>query len=1076
MLAPDPSRRSVAVRSRLPRLLHGAISWSKTGIICYSLAGDTGPNLNITFLENIDGKNWQLAPAQTLTIRPVDTQPAQKVVFVHWSNSSTDLAVFDELGNFYILLAGVGLLQNRSVEKLTPTPKPVSSDPHSALVSGPGASNLTPKPELATGTKNSSTVANGKAAAKKQQIEELETPPFELTSYNHTEMIYRDVQPLGTKEPSQGSCIAFKWLPVEKPHLVNKLAKWSAESNAYVYGIEQYKPLLLAHPVLNKQACLAVRRSGIVNFYFQGEHKVEYHKLTIDLGTRKSSAPLQLAKALIGFTADKKIVITAYDTVLGLILTYLVLLDWGFLVNSALRQSKDPQYHTPKEEQTAPTISAELVHQMRPMACAATLEKSYENCDDGIASMNIDMERALDATPQEADTPPVETASLILIDILSPYHAQTEHVEVLITYEHFSAAKPVVSFTTQRFWCIDLTQNLAGCFSAVCSSSAAPTSPLYTLQLQDKMTVPGRLREIHLALSESMVLFELKSGDFLLISRATWAFCGETTLVKSEPLELAQQPQSVTMPAVTTLASLLDCGFRFPQLLCANRSFACSVSPNMTCVAYLEPDNDALSLVTLDRCPGSSLDTVCVALAHTHAHACYSNACSDDLMLVIKAEHDRIAGSAQQQQFLDKLNVEAHGAIHFHLSSFGKDSVHKLLSNPPLQKLLLLQLALSDLSDNRKMREIAWAVLNLRFTSFAIMFTLSSIYRQLSKKKPAYDTLEDAAHRAEYVYLLIGNVKWLVDFIIYLNQELTQLLLLKQNPGDSLVTMHNSIALPVLLSKIPRLFLIYALSSIGKTHEILKKLQKNLSEGNKLFALIRDAIDRLFSVCSSPPWKMAAFEAFLRECESHILKELASKLAEPELMIKLEQDLFCRGEIPAEYALLAELILDRHALSIGRDSRLSDLFLYDTSWIAIGPANESHDALTPAKDALLASNTENCAIAPYSAEPMNLDSTTARKTHGTVIRIAYSKLEAVDALRKILITCPSQVYTGGPSQMGRVHIPADQVRKCVRCRSVSLVAYPQVFDTVHAVALWTMVFQRTCLCGSAWVNCRDTNL
>ncbi|RKP32684.1 hypothetical protein METBISCDRAFT_11921 [Metschnikowia bicuspidata] len=971
MLAPDPSRRSVAVPSRLPRLLHCAISWSKTGIICYSLAGDTGPNLNITFLENIDGKNWQLAPAQTLTIRPVDTQPAQKVVFVQWSNISTDLAVFDELGNFYILLAGVGLLQNRGVEKLTPTPKP---------------------------------------------IEEPETPPFELTSYNHTEMIYRDVQPLGTKEPSQGSCIAFKWLPVEKPHLVNKLAKWSAESNAYVYGIEQYKPLLLAHPVLTKQACLAVRRSGIINLYYQGEHKVEYHKLTIDLGTRGSSAPLQLAKALIGFTADKKIVITAYDTALGLILTYSVLLDWGFLVNSALRQSKDPHYHTPKEEQTAPTISAELVHQMRPVA------------------MNVDMERALDATPQEADTPPVETASLVLIDILSPYHAQTEHVEVLITYEHFSAAKPVVSFTTQRFWCIDLTQNLAGCFSAVCSSSAAPTSPLYTLQLQDKMTVPGRLREIHLALSESMVLFELKSGDFLPISRATWAFCGETTLVKSEPLEPAQQPQSVTMPAVTTIASLLDCGFRFPQLLCARRSFACSVSPNMTCVAYLEPANDALSLVTLDRGPGSSLDTVCVALAHTHAHACYSNACSDDLMLVIKAEHDRIAGSAQQQQFLDKLNVEAHGAIHFHLSSFGKESVHKLLSNPPLQKLLLLQLVLSDLSGNRKTREIAWVVLNLRFTSFGIMFTLSSIYRQLSKKNPAYDTLEDSAHRAEYVYLLIGNVKWLVDFVIYLNQELTQLLLLKQNPGDSLVTMHNSIALPVLLSKIPRLFLMYALSSIGKTHEILKKLHKNLSERNKLFTLMKDAIDRLFSVCTSPPWKMAAFEAFLRECESHILKELAPKLAERELMIKLEQDLFCRGEIPAEYALLAELILDRHALSIGRDSRLSDLFLYDTSWIAIGPAT------------------------PYSAEPMNVDSTTARKTHGTVIRHAYSKLEAVDALRKILITCPSQV------------------RKCVRCRSVSLVAYPQVFDTVHVVALWTMVFQRTCLCGSAWVNCRDTNL
>lgn len=1073
---------------------HQSISWSKNGIICYALAGDTGPNLNITFLENTDGKNWQLAPSQGLTIRLAESRVPQKLVLVQWSNISTDLAVFDELGNFYILLAGVGLLRNKPNGKAVLSLKlgsdsfpQISGSSVASLAALSRAAMSTPILGIVATASTSSAVGNGKtvnsntfanpggssasrysgaaATAAAKQTTEPEAPSYELTSYNHTEMIYRDVQPSGPKDVLQGTCVAFKWLAVEKPQIINKPARWSGELKSYVYGIQQYRSLLLAHPILTKQACLAVRHSGIVNLYYQGEHKVEYHKLSVDLGAAMGGRPLQITTALIGFTADKKIVITAYDSILRMILTYSLTLDWGFLVASALRQSKDPHYHTPKLEQIPPSITVTLVHQMKPLAAISS--DHSQTTPDG----DIEMTDASDPHAQDENFGLgfVERSRLVLIDILLPYHAQAEDLDVLITYEHFSGPQSHISFTTHRYRYQDVSSTLANSFSAIGGSGNPQTGQLYKLALQDKLTVPGQFRSVSLALSDSVLVFILTNGSVVPVSRATWrSFSNEhnpdeKTELKTEPLETPAIAKEEQFPA--TLSTLFDCGFTFPKLP-TEKQFAYAISPNMTCVVHLNAAN-TLSLANLEKAQSLNTELTSIGLAHTHAHACYSNACSDDLMVLVKAEHDKLTSPAVKHALLSKLNTEAHCAINFHLSSFGKESVDKLLSNPPLQKLLLLQLVLSDLLNDSKTRDIAWVVLNLRFTSFGIMFTLSSIYRQMSKKKSVEDSLEDSTHRAECVYLLIGNVKWLIDFIVYINQELAQLLLAKHDCENSLVTTENSIALPVILCKIPRLFLMYALSSIGKTHEILKKLHKDLSESNKLFTPMKEALDRFFSACTSLPLKIATFEAFLRDCETLILKELALKLADRNLVLRLEQDLFCRGKIPLEYILVAKVIVERHGQSISRDSRLSELFFYDTTWIAVGPARHRVFNSTPSSDSSMASFNGVSAKLIGSG----LDSALNSKVVGTIIRQPYSKNEGIDVLRKIFIKCSSPVYSGGPSQMGRGYISADKVRKCVRCRSISLVADPLVFESSHVIALWTMVFQRTCICGSAWVNC-----
>ena len=53
---------------------------------------------------------------------------------------------------------------------------------------------------------------------------------------------------------------------------------------------------------------------------------------------------------------------------------------------------------------------------------------------------------------------------------------------------------------------------------------------------------------------------------------------------------------------------------------------------------------------------------------------------------------------------------------------------------------------------------------------------------------------------------LIGNVKWLIDLMVYFNQDYCNISFSKDDPSQNKVTMSNSTVLPVLISKVPRVF------------------------------------------------------------------------------------------------------------------------------------------------------------------------------------------------------------------------------------------------------------------------------
>lgn len=958
------------------------ISWSKNGFIAYSFpTKNSKDNLLLTYLENVDGESWQLAKPISINIK-LENNLLPTLSFLSWSTLSTDLAVADVYGNVFILLAGVGILKKDDNER-----------------------------------KLNKIDSNG------------QSPSYELTSYDNLEMIYRDlVHPEPVQElSSSAKIVSLKWLNIEKVQIINKPAVPMMQDNvplSYSYGISQYQPRVTTHPIVTKQACVAVRQNGELMLYYQGEHKVEYYKLSSKL----SEGPIFIEKALFGFYDKNTIILTVYEVNSSKIITFSCEIDWGFLEESAKKQKNDPHYQTPLDARTQPKIVTRKIHEMMP------LPTYVDNTDYDEDYMDIDNESNNQSNSY--------LGRISSIDILSAYYEKESRLNILVSYE-VENENNAISTTIYRYDLKDHASIVSEAFDNLGSRKGIAKLQEeevkdYTLDFQDKIVRNGRVVSIESCFSDSLILITYDNMKVDIIDRTSMNVVNDPEHVKAD----------------NTIENFYDVGYELPSADLRGQFFS-AISPNLTSIIYCDLTDEVKSLTlkliakpNSQRLAPDDIIKSSVFLAHRHAYACYTNTCTDDLMILIQQEVKSLQEHPQMIEKLVKLIIcESHKAINFHLDDFGKESVDKLLSNPPLQKLLSLQLILGEfLGENNTISDISWIILNLRSTSFGIMFLLSSIYRQISKKKPANDTLQDSIARGECIMSLVGSLKWLIDLTVLFNQELLQLSHNRKDDSDSILNLKNSVALPILLSKVPRLFLMYALSSIGKTLEVLKKLHKDLTDSNKLMTPMKEALNRYFTVCNQIPLTLSIFESFLREIDELITKELYSKFSSKEkgYSLRLEQKLVCQGEVPEELLPLANKIIEKYAISISRDLKVSDLYFYDVDWIDAG-VNSSH-------------RSKKNLSSPVINNSPNLKDF-------TIPRLKNSDDTFVDALRKIVISINGKFTTRNKFSNGFLSI-----RKCTRCRSMSLSSDPLVFDSPHTIGLWTMVFQRTCVCGSAWVT------
>lgn len=238
------------------------ISWSKTGLIAYAAA-----KLNLTFLECIDGRSWQLSAPQEITLE----KSWGAVSLLSWSSLSTDLAICDIFGNVSVLLSG---------------------------------------------------------------LRKDESHGFSRACFNKMAVTFTDQV---SERKADSEVIELKWLNMNK----NTIAYVPAvrHDSGVSYSFKQFQPSGVCHPIISKQAFVALRRNGELCLFYQGEHGTEYHVSKCDL---PNCSNVELAS--IGFTADHKIAVAISNS--SLLRIYTCEIDWGYLVNSAQQQLRNPTFVT----------------------------------------------------------------------------------------------------------------------------------------------------------------------------------------------------------------------------------------------------------------------------------------------------------------------------------------------------------------------------------------------------------------------------------------------------------------------------------------------------------------------------------------------------------------------------------------------------------------------------------------------------------------------------------------------------------------------------------------------------------
>ncbi|KAG7194953.1 mediator complex subunit [Scheffersomyces spartinae] len=946
---------------------------------------------------------------------------------LEWLTLNTELAVADSHGNFFLLLSGVSLLNPKNLllsgngTGISETPASKSTGNGSGAITGTGTGtnghlNGDIKRPVGKSTINNSTsttvTSNGKSSTD-QSKPNINQPTYEYTTFSHMELIYRDLNPNTEDETNSEGFVAFKWLPTEKTHPTSKPATLiQSESDAgkvsYNYGAHQYTPKGVAHPIGTKQACVALRRNGEFVMYYQGEHKVEYHKLSVALEEPGTCA---FEHAGIGFVDKNTIAVCAYDLYSDKINSYLIKVDWGFLVQSADRQKHDPLYSTPLANQTSPSLKKSKIESTM---CISRIMITEDN--DEI------------------------TTTLTSIDLLNPSYDSNSRLEVLITYEVHNGTE--TNSTIYNYRLQDQCEIISNSFldlgirKGVSKPENSPKTVDYGLILQHKWKRRGKIQRIEPYFLDTFFLVIYTNGKIDIVER--------------DGMKLVELDNGDVPPK--SISILQQAGFQFPAINNPdNCDLILGVSPTGLSIVYVKVgknnNNNYLELALIEKnkfldSSDTNFTITAAAFATCHSFCCYTTTSGEDLILLIQSEVLRIRNNntdtsiepyKKSQDFADSVLKASHLAINFYVSNYHKESVDRLVQNPALQRLLSLQLLLGEMDDkNRLVKDIAWSILNLRSSRLGIAFLLSGIYKQMTKRKPSDDTLEDSTYRAEFIMSLMGNAKFLIDFFIYINQELVHLCIQRKSKTKSQLTMENSIALPMLICRVPRLILMYALNSVMKTCEQFKKIHQELMESNKLFSPMKEALNRYFTICTFPPIVFSLFEQFLRECDALVTKEF-----NVQDQLTAEQDLICKGKLSSEAHNVANAVLDRFSTYVNRDNRVSEQFFYDVDWLGIGICNDKFYV-----DSLKVSTTSLYVPTSMNSFP--------------IYRLQQSPTQCFDALRKV-----------------GIDMSKSKIRKCSKCRGISLATDPVIYELSHPIGLWTVHFQRMCICGGVWVHSGD---
>jgi mediator of RNA polymerase II transcription subunit 16, fungi type len=369
---------------------------------------------------------------------------------------------------------------------------------------------------------------------------------------------------------------------------------------------------------------------------------------------------------------------------------------------------------------------------------------------------------------------------------------------------------------------------------------------------------------------------------------------------------------------------------------------------------------------------------------------------------------------------------------------FALDPRHDiLLRNPNIARSLTLQNTLGyrgEQTPRTLSAKVGWVTIHLKMISLAFAMYFN---------KPGNQTIDFSNPGKQYIHLymcifnnvltllkteiiqsLFGIVKWSIDLIQYLTDELLTVrrAIKGQNQNLSLiqskVTELNTPALGLILCSIPRTLLKHNARGIrGLDHTATKFLQASVqTDAQKaVYKNLKDLFD-------AAPVKVSHFEKILTEVDGFVKAAYTSsnpKLSELD-RVQLERSLLISQDMPECFKSVTEKLFGQTLTATWNDIDPADLRFWDISWLGLADDRRS---------------------------------------------FMYKKQNVVDVVRKIVLRAGPPGTGFGEAGPG-ISVAGGggmKLRRCSRCCAMTEDVLP-----TRNQSMWTQM-QRMCVCGTTWM-------
>ncbi|CRG85078.1 Mediator of RNA polymerase II transcription subunit 16 [Talaromyces islandicus] len=361
------------------------------------------------------------------------------------------------------------------------------------------------------------------------------------------------------------------------------------------------------------------------------------------------------------------------------------------------------------------------------------------------------------------------------------------------------------------------------------------------------------------------------------------------------------------------------------------------------------------------------------ALALAFCRGCASEYSTDDIFTVIKRN---IAPDAQ-----NTVVSEVYRALPIHCNFTTEPD--RLMQHHYVPRCLSMQAALgfqNSFTPRSLSSSVAWAILNFRHASVLFVYFLT--YSKACKDQEPYDQ--------DVLRMVHGNVKWALDLILYVLDDLFQLaqefepVLDDQEAFAQKVKSTSSLSLTLALSSMSRAFL----------HFICRGL-RGLSSGHTMLPLSGDArayYAEFFQMINNCPVPINIYEKFLAEIDNAVRFAYQGAGFEDNERRAPEKELLINCRIPAVLVPAVSTLFKQIIPDTKPQIDQMAMYLTDFSWLGLSTDRRTEyyrrtrqvDVLR--KIPMGRSNLNDDAVAESSASQSNKDSTPISATHRRCIR------------------------------------------------------------------------------------------